>query len=74
MIVQVRAEMPATVWKLLVSAGDSVRAGDELLVLESMKMEIPVESPSDGVIEAVHVAVGDALQEHQALVDLRRHA
>ena len=66
--------MPATVWKLLVSAGDSVRAGDELLVLESMKMEIPVESPSDGVVEAVHVAVGDALQEYQVLVDLRRHA
>jgi biotin carboxyl carrier protein len=64
--------MPATVWKLLVSVGDLVRVGDELLVLESMKMEIPVESPSDGIVEAVHVAVGDSLQERQVLIELRR--
>lgn len=72
MIVQVRAEMPATVWKVLVAAGDSVLAGSELLVLESMKMEIPVESPCDGVVEAVHIAHGDALEERHLMIELRR--
>ena len=62
--------MPATVWKLLVSAGDSVRAGDELLVLESMKMEIPVVLEAGGTVLDIAVAAGDAVSEGDVLVIL----
>lgn len=72
MIVQVRAEMPATVWKVLVQVGSSVRLGDELLILESMKMEIPVESPCEGRVEAVHIEPAQSLQEGHLLIELRR--
>lgn len=72
MIVQVRAEMPATVWKVLVEVGHPVGAGHELLILESMKMEIPVESPCAGTVEAVHVAPSATLQEGDLLIEVRR--
>jgi acetyl-CoA/propionyl-CoA carboxylase biotin carboxyl carrier protein len=53
--------MQATVVKVAVKAGDSVLAGDLLLVLEAMKMEQPVIAPSDGVVEKVSVSVGDSV-------------
>ncbi|HEX2266657.1 MAG TPA: biotin/lipoyl-binding carrier protein, partial [Actinomycetota bacterium] len=51
----VLAEMVANVWRVLVSPGDTVSAGDALVILESMKMEIPVESPVDGTVAEVRV-------------------
>jgi hypothetical protein len=72
-VVKVIAEMPATVWKVLVEVGQSVTLGQELFILESMKMEIPVESPCDGVVETVHVAAEESLQEGQLLLELRRN-
>ncbi|HEX8098930.1 MAG TPA: biotin/lipoyl-binding carrier protein [Actinomycetota bacterium] len=59
----VLAEMVANVWRVLVSAGDSVGAGDALVILESMKMEIPVESPVAGTVTAVNVQEGGVVQE-----------
>ena len=63
---QVEAEMTATIWKLTVADGDVVDAGQTIAILESMKMEIPVESPSAGVvrftvIEGAEVAEGDVI-------------
>ena len=52
----VKAEIPATVWQVRVEVGDQVAVDDELVVLESMKMEIPVVAPRAGVVTAVHVA------------------
>jgi acetyl-CoA carboxylase biotin carboxyl carrier protein len=60
---EVRSEMVANVWKTLVVAGDTVADGDTLVVLESMKMEIPVTAESDGTVLSVAVAEGDAIQE-----------
>ncbi|SFJ67300.1 Biotin-requiring enzyme [Streptosporangium canum] len=60
---EVRAEMVANVWKVLVAQGDTVEDGDTLVILESMKMEIPVISEGDGVITELKVAEGDVIQE-----------
>jgi acetyl-CoA carboxylase biotin carboxyl carrier protein len=60
---EIRAEMVANVWKVVASAGDEVSDGDTLVILESMKMEIPVVAESDGVVAQVAVNEGDVVQE-----------
>ncbi|WP_157548539.1 biotin/lipoyl-binding carrier protein [Nonomuraea candida] len=60
---EVRAEMVANVWKVVVNEGDQVSDGDTLVILESMKMEIPVISEDDGVVAQLKVAEGDVIQE-----------
>ena len=60
---EVRSEMVANVWKVVVAAGDRVSAGDPLVILESMKMEIPVEAPEDGTVADVAVTEGGVVQE-----------
>jgi acetyl/propionyl-CoA carboxylase alpha subunit len=66
----VTAPMPGTVIRLLVAAGDSVRARQPLIVLEAMKMETPLTSPYDAVVRAVHVAEGDKVAGGAILVEL----
>ena len=60
---EVRAEMVANVWKVVAAEGDQVGDGDTLVILESMKMEIPVLAEDPGVITKMHVAEGDVVQE-----------
>jgi len=60
---EVRAEMVANVWKVVVAEGDPVSDGDTLVILESMKMEIPVIAESDGTVTKLAVAEGDVVQE-----------
>lgn len=67
----VEAELTAVVWKLLVQVGDAVDEGDELLILESMKMEIPVEAESPGIVHEIHVSEGDAVSPGAPVVTLR---
>jgi biotin carboxyl carrier protein len=55
--------MVANVWKVVATAGDSVAEGDTLVILESMKMEIPVVAESDGVLQQLAVNEGDVVQE-----------
>jgi acetyl-CoA carboxylase biotin carboxyl carrier protein len=62
-VAEVRAEMVANVWKVLVKEGDTVSDGDTLVILESMKMEIPVIAEDDGVVAQLKVAEGDVIQE-----------
>jgi biotin carboxyl carrier protein len=59
---EIRAEMVANVWKVVVVDGDSVEDGDTLVILESMKMEIPVVAEADGTV-TVKVSEGDVVQE-----------
>ena len=66
----VYAELPSTLWQLLVSEGDEVKAGDRLASLESMKMESPVVAATDGVVTGVFAAVGDQVSQGQALISL----
>ncbi len=65
-----RAELVGTVWKVLVKAGDSVDIDQELLILESMKMEISVIAPRAGTVQDVKVKATDVVAENQVLVVL----
>jgi acetyl/propionyl-CoA carboxylase alpha subunit len=64
------APMPAVVRSVLVSAGDQVAAGDVLLVLEAMKMELPVRAPRAGVVQTIACRPGDLVQPGVPLVEL----
>ena len=59
----VEAEMVANVWKVLVAPGAAVAEGDTLVILESMKMEIPVVAPQGGTVTSVNVVEGGVVQE-----------
>jgi biotin carboxyl carrier protein len=60
---EIRAEMVANVWKVVKTAGDDVAEGDTLVILESMKMEIPVLAESDGTVSEIAVHEGEVVQE-----------
>ena len=60
---EVRAEMVANVWKVVASEGDHIDEGDTLVILESMKMEIPVLAEGSGMLTKLHVTEGDVVQE-----------
>ena len=60
---EVLAEMVANVWKVVVSAGDEVNEGDTICILESMKMEIPVEATASGKVASLNVSEGGVVQE-----------
>lgn len=60
---EIKAEMVANVWKVLVTEGATVQADEELAILESMKMEIPVITETGGTITRVAVAEGDTVNE-----------
>ena len=67
---EIRAEMVANVWKVLVSEGDQVDDGDTLVILESMKMEIPVLAETPGIVTKLHVADGDVVQEDELIAEI----
>jgi acetyl-CoA carboxylase biotin carboxyl carrier protein len=62
-VAEVRAEMVANVWKVVAAEGESVADGDTLVILESMKMEIPVLAEDSGTLTRLAVAEGDVVQE-----------
>jgi len=65
----VRAPMPGLIADLYVKAGDAIKAGDPLLVLEAMKMENIIKSPCDGVIKTVEIEKGDSVDKKQVLIE-----
>ena len=67
---EVRAEMVANVWKVLVSEGDHVDDGDTLVILESMKMEIPILAEESGTVTKLYVAEGDVVQEDEMIAEI----
>ena len=64
----VKSPMPGTILGLKVSVGDTVKVGDELLVLESMKMENMINSPIDGTVSKILISEGDSVQHGQELI------
>ena len=66
----VRAEVPGSVWQLLVKPGDRISAGAKVVVLETMKMETPVVAPIDGTITSIHCAPGGEVVPGQLLIAL----
>jgi biotin carboxyl carrier protein len=67
---EVRSDLAANVWKILVTPGASVVEDETIMILESMKMEIPVEAPESGVVADISVSEGDAVTEGQLLAVL----
>jgi acetyl-CoA carboxylase biotin carboxyl carrier protein len=70
-IVNVKSEIAGNVWKIQLKPGDRVELEGEIMILESMKMEIPVLSPKGGTIKEIKVAEGEAIAEGQlvAIID-----
>ena len=67
---KVNAPMPGTILAVNVKVGDAVKAGQQLAIIEAMKMENEILAPADGTIKAVHVSAGQAVQQGDALLDL----
>jgi biotin carboxyl carrier protein len=67
MALELRAHITGTVWKIEKKSGDPVKQGEVILILESMKMEMPLESPATGTLEALNCQEGDSVQEDQVL-------
>ena len=67
----VRCEMAGTVLEFKVKVGDTVRSGQEVCVVESMKMEVGVTSPLSGVVMAIHKKVGEFINEGDILLELQ---
>ena len=65
---EIRARFPGTVWKVEVRVGDRIERDDDLLIIESMKMEIPVVAERDCVVEEIRCAGGDVVEEGQILM------
>jgi acetyl-CoA carboxylase biotin carboxyl carrier protein len=70
MATSVNAHITGTVWKIEVEVGDTVIEGQTVAILESMKMEMPVESPAAGRVSAVLVKEGQAVEEGAPLVEI----
>jgi acetyl-CoA carboxylase biotin carboxyl carrier protein len=66
----VEAHITGTVWKIEVAVGDEVSEGDTVVILESMKMEMPVESEDEGTVKEIRCAEGQAVSEGDTLVVL----
>ena len=67
---EVRAEMVANVWQVRTEVGQTVAEGDELVILESMKMEIPVFAPAAGTVAAIHVVPDQIVQEGDLIAEI----
>ncbi len=67
---EIRAEITGTVWKVEVAEGARVAEGDTVVILESMKMEVPVESPASGTVLRLLVAPGQAIEDGDVLLEV----
>jgi len=66
----VSASVPGKVFKVEASVGQTVKSGDTIIILEAMKMEIPVVAPEDGTVASIDVSVGDAVESGDVLATL----
>ncbi len=69
-MIDAKAEIVGNVWKIVVREGDQVGPGDPLIVLETMKMEIPVHAPAHGHVSRILVAEGQIVQEGDPVVEI----
>ncbi|CRK80593.1 biotin/lipoyl-containing protein [Neobacillus massiliamazoniensis] len=67
---EITAPMAGTVLNIFVENGDEIAIGREVVMIESMKMEIPIESTSEGVVKVVKVNIGDFVNEGDILIEL----
>ncbi|SES42163.1 acetyl-CoA carboxylase biotin carboxyl carrier protein subunit [Psychrobacillus sp. OK032] len=64
------ASMAGSVWKVLVAEGDTVTEGQDVVILESMKMEIPIAAEKTGVVTKIHINEGDFVNDDDVLIDV----
>jgi acetyl-CoA carboxylase biotin carboxyl carrier protein len=69
-VADIEAHITGTVWKIEVAVGDTVSEGDTVVILESMKMEMPVEAEDEGTVKEIVVSEGQAVSEGDTLVVL----
>ncbi len=69
-LIKVKAPLPGSIFKLLVSVGDVVKKGDVLLIMEAMKMENNIMSEKEGVVKSIKVSVGDTVLQEDVLLEL----
>jgi acetyl-CoA carboxylase biotin carboxyl carrier protein len=69
-VAQIEAHITGTVWKVEVAVGDRVDEGDTVVILESMKMEMPVEAEDAGTVKAIFIEEGQSVSEGDPLVEL----
>jgi acetyl-CoA carboxylase biotin carboxyl carrier protein len=67
---EIKASMAGTVLNVFVESGNTVNLGQEVVMLESMKMEIPIESSAEGIVKEVKVSIGDFVNEDDCLIVL----
>ncbi|GGJ66243.1 acetyl-CoA carboxylase biotin carboxyl carrier protein [Anoxybacillus voinovskiensis] len=67
---QVVATMAGNVWKIVVTVGEQVEEGQDVVILESMKMEIPIAAEANGTVQEIHVQEGDFVNEGDVLLTL----
>lgn len=70
MSVEITAPMPGNIIEILVKVGDGVAEGDEVIILEAMKMENPIFAPSDGTVKEIKVKEKDSVETDQVLMVL----
>ena len=68
--IEVKASVPGKVFKVEATVGAAVKTGDTIVVLEAMKMEIPVVAPQDGTVASINVSVGDAIENGDVLATM----
>jgi pyruvate carboxylase subunit B len=64
---EIKSQLPGNVWKIVANPGDSIKEGDKIMILESMKMEIDVVAPRDCVIKSINVNVNDKVVDGQVV-------
>jgi acetyl-CoA carboxylase biotin carboxyl carrier protein len=69
-MIEIEAHITGTVWKIEVVVGDAVDSGDEVVILESMKMEMPVEAEDAGVVREIRCSEGQSVFEGDVLIVL----
>ena len=67
---KIKTEIQAVIWKINVEVGQKVDIGDTVVILESMKMEIPIESEFSGIVKEILIDVGDQVNDDQELIIL----
>ena len=70
MVVNVEAHITGTIFRIETAVGDTVKEGDELIIIESMKMEMPVEAPVGGTVAEIRVEEGQSVEEGDVLLVL----
>ena len=65
---EIKTEIAGTVWKIVAQVGDSVEEDDPIVILESMKMEMPIEAPFDGTVKEIRIEEGASVEEGQVLI------